>query len=281
MLLGIRHRRGHVGLPPTLALHPPCPAAAIGFNVETVTYKNIKFQVWDLGGQTSIRPYWRCYYPNTQAIIYVVDSCDADRLPTSREEFQAILEEEELKDAPLLIYANKQVPGRWTGSGGVAGILAAWLAAWPAEWVGNAQWHRRCWPLSGHGACCWQEQHLGQCSAAASKQAGLMKAGLGERVARHSRGMGGWPTGVLRSSGAGRAVQQWELCCGAEAGVALPPCPPQDLPGALSDAKVAEGLGLTSIKSRQWAIFKTSAIKGEGLFEGLDWLSNILKSKPR
>jgi GTPase SAR1 family protein len=30
----------------------------IGFNVETVTYKNIKFQVWDLGGQTSIRPYW-------------------------------------------------------------------------------------------------------------------------------------------------------------------------------------------------------------------------------
>ena len=40
--------------------------AAIGFNVETVSYKNIKFQVWDLGGQTSIRPYWRCYYPNTQ-----------------------------------------------------------------------------------------------------------------------------------------------------------------------------------------------------------------------
>ncbi len=43
--------------------------AAIGFNVETVTYKNIKFQVWDLGGQTSIRPYWRCYYPNTQVCL--------------------------------------------------------------------------------------------------------------------------------------------------------------------------------------------------------------------
>lgn len=27
----------------------------IGFNVEQVTYKNLKFQVWDLGGQTSIR----------------------------------------------------------------------------------------------------------------------------------------------------------------------------------------------------------------------------------
>src|SRR5210317_1688716 len=69
----------------------------IGFNVETVTHKNVKFQVWDLGGQTSIRPYWRCYYPNTQAIIYVVDSSDVERVGTSREEFHALLEEEELK----------------------------------------------------------------------------------------------------------------------------------------------------------------------------------------
>jgi ADP-ribosylation factor-like protein 1 len=45
----------------------------IGFNVETVTYKNIKFQVWDLGGQTSIRPYWRCYYPNTQVCIITIN----------------------------------------------------------------------------------------------------------------------------------------------------------------------------------------------------------------
>merc|ERR1712241_516271 len=57
----------------------------IGFNVETVSFKNIKFQVWDLGGQTSIRPYWRCYYPNTQAIIYAVDSTDVDRLNTTKD----------------------------------------------------------------------------------------------------------------------------------------------------------------------------------------------------
>ena len=44
-------------------------AAAIGFNVETVSYKNINFQVWDLGGQSSIRPYWRCYYANTQVSL--------------------------------------------------------------------------------------------------------------------------------------------------------------------------------------------------------------------
>ena len=52
----------------------------------------------------------------------------------------------------------------------------------------------------------------------------------------------------------------------------------QDLPGALDDSKIAESLGLHNIKNRGWAIFKTSAIKGEGLFEGLDWLSNMVKS---
>ena len=71
----------------------------IGFNVEQVfigksklwifkiqvTYKNLKFQVWDLGGQTSIRPYWRCYYSNTDAIIYVVDSADRDRIGISKQ----------------------------------------------------------------------------------------------------------------------------------------------------------------------------------------------------
>ncbi len=43
------------------------------------------------------------------------------------------------------------------------------------------------------------------------------------------------------------------------------------MPGALDDAAVTEALNLHKIKNRQWAIFKTSAIKGEGLFEGLDW----------
>ncbi|XLR14739.1 hypothetical protein HN51_035645 [Arachis hypogaea] len=38
------------------------------------------------------KPYWRCYFPNTQAIIYVVDSSDTDRLVKAKEEFHAILE---------------------------------------------------------------------------------------------------------------------------------------------------------------------------------------------
>ena len=38
----------------------------IGFNVETVEYKNISFTVWDVGGQDKIRPLWRHYFVNTQ-----------------------------------------------------------------------------------------------------------------------------------------------------------------------------------------------------------------------
>jgi len=94
----------------------------IGFNVETLQYKNIKFQVWDLGGQTSIRPYWRCYYPNTDAIIFVVDSVDSDRFVTARSELMAMLQEEDLKDAVLLIFANKQ---DMEGSKGAAQITEA------------------------------------------------------------------------------------------------------------------------------------------------------------
>ncbi|KAJ8467145.1 hypothetical protein OPV22_029697 [Ensete ventricosum] len=48
----------------------------IGFNVETVEYKNISFTVWDVGGQDKIRPLWRHYFQNAQGLIFVVDSND-------------------------------------------------------------------------------------------------------------------------------------------------------------------------------------------------------------
>ena len=65
----------------------------IGFNVETLTYKNLKLNVWDLGGQTSIRPYWRCYYADTAAVIFVVDSTDRDRMSTASKELQSKVKE--------------------------------------------------------------------------------------------------------------------------------------------------------------------------------------------
>ena len=79
-----------------------------GFNVETVEYKNIQFTVWDVGGQDKIRPLWRHYFQNTQGIIFVVDSNDRDRIVEAREELQRMLNEDELRDAILLVFANKQ-----------------------------------------------------------------------------------------------------------------------------------------------------------------------------
>ncbi|KAK6075764.1 ADP-ribosylation factor 1 [Seiridium cupressi] len=95
----------------------------IGFNVESVTYKNLNFNVWDLGGQTSIRPYWRCYYSNTAAVIFVVDSTDIERLQTAAEELGAMLNEDELKDAALLVFANKQDQPGAKGAGEISEAL--------------------------------------------------------------------------------------------------------------------------------------------------------------
>merc|ERR1712224_246833 len=80
----------------------------IGFNVETVEYKNISFTVWDVGGQDKIRPLWRHYYSGVNAIIFVIDSNDRDRIEDAREELMKMLEEDDLQGATLLVLANKQ-----------------------------------------------------------------------------------------------------------------------------------------------------------------------------
>eukprot|EP00871_Galdieria_phlegrea_P004368 jgi/Galph1/4932/GphlegSOOS_G3576.1 len=80
----------------------------IGFNMEQVEVKNLKMQVWDLGGQASIRPYWRSYYQKQEALIFVVDSTDKERLETAKVELLSILQEEELSNAVIAIFANKQ-----------------------------------------------------------------------------------------------------------------------------------------------------------------------------
>eukprot|EP00027_Filamoeba_sp_ATCC50430_P001015 CAMPEP_0168555590 /NCGR_PEP_ID=MMETSP0413-20121227/8420_1 /TAXON_ID=136452 /ORGANISM="Filamoeba nolandi, Strain NC-AS-23-1" /LENGTH=179 /DNA_ID=CAMNT_0008586459 /DNA_START=78 /DNA_END=617 /DNA_ORIENTATION=+ len=132
----------------------------IGFNVETVQYKNINFTVWDVGGQDKIRPLWRHYFQNTQGLIFVVDSNDRERISEAAEELNKMLNEDELRDAVLLVFANKQ-----------------------------------------------------------------------------------------------------------------------DLPNAMSIAEMTDKLGLHSIKNKKWYIQSCCATSGDGLYEGLDWLSNVLSGK--
>nr|6BBP_A Chain A, Cytohesin-3,ADP-ribosylation factor 6 [synthetic construct] len=80
----------------------------VGFNVETVTYKNVKFNVWDVGGLDKIRPLWRHYYTGTQGLIFVVDCADRDRIDEARQELHRIINDREMRDAIILIFANKQ-----------------------------------------------------------------------------------------------------------------------------------------------------------------------------
>merc|ERR1711904_525994 len=132
----------------------------IGFNVETVEYKNIKFTVWDVGGQDKIRKLWRHYYQGTQGLIFVIDSSDRDRILDARDELKKMLENEEMADAVLLVFANKQ-----------------------------------------------------------------------------------------------------------------------DLPNAMSVSEVSDKLELRSVRERRWFIQSTCATQGDGLYEGLDWLSQAVTGK--
>lgn len=84
----------------------------VGFNVETVTYKNVRFNVWDVGGQDKIRPLWRHYYTGTQGLVFVVDSQDRERIDEAKQELHRILSDREMKECLLLVFANKQdLPG--------------------------------------------------------------------------------------------------------------------------------------------------------------------------
>merc|ERR1712146_118346 len=117
----------------------------------------ISFTVWDVGGQDKIRPLWRHYFQNTQGLIFVVDSNDRERIGEAKEELTKMLAEDELREATVLVFANKQ-----------------------------------------------------------------------------------------------------------------------DLPNAMSPAEITEKLGLPELRNRKWYIQSACATQGEGLYEGLDWLSNEL-----
>ena len=81
----------------------------IGFNVEQVQYKNIEFTMWDVGGQDKIRTLWKHYFHGTDALVFVVDSNDRDRLEQAQEELHRLLQDPELRDLKaVLVFGNKQ-----------------------------------------------------------------------------------------------------------------------------------------------------------------------------
>mmetsp|Transcript_49790 Transcript_49790/g.116391 ORF Transcript_49790/g.116391 Transcript_49790/m.116391 type:complete len:183 (+) Transcript_49790:87-635(+) len=134
----------------------------VGFNVETVEYRNFSLTLWDIGGQDKIRKLWRYYFSGVNGLVFVVDSSDRDRIDIAREELQSMLGEDELKNAAVLVYANKQ-----------------------------------------------------------------------------------------------------------------------DLPNAFTTAEVAEKLGMPAHRRREWYVQSTCAVSGDGLYEGLDWLTRKLAEQQK
>ncbi|GAA5811556.1 ADP-ribosylation factor-like protein 2 [Mucor flavus] len=80
----------------------------LGFNIKTLEHEGFKLNIWDVGGQKSIRSYWRNYFEQTDALIWVVDSADRLRLGDCKRELGLLLQEERLAGATLLVFANKQ-----------------------------------------------------------------------------------------------------------------------------------------------------------------------------
>lgn len=80
----------------------------LGFDINTLTFRDYKLNLWDVGGQQTIRAYWRNYFEQTDGIVWVVDSSDSMRLNECRKELESLLKEERLAGASLLILANKQ-----------------------------------------------------------------------------------------------------------------------------------------------------------------------------
>ena len=111
-------------------------------------YKGYRLNIWDVGGQKTLRSYWRNYYEATDGMVWVVDSADVRRLRDCKDELRKLLGEEKLAGASLLIFANKQdIPGALTKEE-IAAVLEL-------ETLGKRHWRiESCSAFTGRG--CWR-----------------------------------------------------------------------------------------------------------------------------
>jgi ADP-ribosylation factor related protein 1 len=89
-------------------MNPAKITSTVGCNIGRVDINHVRLNFWDLGGQEELQSLWDKYYAESHAIIYMIDSCDRERLEESWVAFDKMIGNEQLAGLPLLVACNKQ-----------------------------------------------------------------------------------------------------------------------------------------------------------------------------
>ncbi|KAB5555949.1 hypothetical protein DKX38_006858 [Salix brachista] len=291
----------------------------IGFNVETVEYKNISFTVWDVGGQDKdfdiIWGDWRAMILNDGELLNLnLDQASGSGFQSKNEYLfgrlicdsrlsLAILQAlfyvdgspiREFKNMesigvpfpryqPMRIYSTLWNADDWATRGGLVKTdwsQAPFTASYTSFNASNA-----CVWINGASSCdsnnfsppAWLSEDLD--STNLDKLQWIRP--LWRHYFQNTQGL----IFVVDSNDRDRVVEardelhrmlnEDEL----RDAVLLVFANKQDLPNAMNAAEITDKLGLHSLRQRHWYIQSTCATSGEGLYEGLDWLSNNIASK--
>ncbi|MHA1270273.1 MAG: ADP-ribosylation factor-like protein [Candidatus Helarchaeota archaeon] len=79
----------------------------IGVNYESVKFKNLLFNCYDIGGQVAFRQFWGEAVQDCNALLFVMDSADRQRIEEVKKEFTSIVNEFLPPKVPILILSNK------------------------------------------------------------------------------------------------------------------------------------------------------------------------------
>lgn len=80
----------------------------VGFNMRKITKGNVTIKVWDIGGQPRFRAMWERYCRGVNAIVYMVDAADLEKMEASRNELHSLLDKQQLAGIPVLVLGNKR-----------------------------------------------------------------------------------------------------------------------------------------------------------------------------
>ncbi|KAG0254142.1 ADP-ribosylation factor-like protein 8B [Mortierella polycephala] len=84
----------------------------VGFNMRKVTKGNVTMKLWDIGGQPRFRSMWERYCRGVNAIVFVLDAADHDKLDAAKTELRNLLDKPQLANIPVLVLGNKNdLPG--------------------------------------------------------------------------------------------------------------------------------------------------------------------------